>query len=339
VATQKKKGCLGCSLPVAIILTVVVLALVILGILAGPLGRAFNISGLPHWMTLEQPAPRLAADVVFHIFGFPVTNTILATWITMLVLIILAVIAARRLKLIPGRLQSMWENTLNWIYELCINTAGEKNGRTFFPLVATIFLFVGLNAWLSLIPGYGTITVKTAEGTVEFLRGANTDLNTTLSLAIVVFLTAEFMGFKRFKLGYLRKFFVARPVARSFMQLFKKGNKGEAAMGMVSGLMTAFAGILELLSEFIRIISLTFRLFGNMLAGEILLLMIAFLVPYFLPIIFYGLEGLVGFIQALVFSALTIVYISLAVTPHHDEGEHKKEPVEAPGNAQEALAH
>ncbi len=328
-------------MPVAIIITVAVLAVVILGLLAGPLGKAFSVSGLPAWMTLKQPEPKLPADVIFHLFGLPITNTILATWITMAVLIVLALAASRRLKLIPSRLQSMWENTLNWVYELCVNTAGERNGRTFFPLVATIFLFVGLNAWLSLIPGYGTILYHTAEGEVELIRGANTDLNTTLSLALIVFITTEFIGFKRFKLGYLRKFFVARPFARSFMQLFKKGaSKGQAAMGMVSGAMTAFAGLLELLSEFIRIISLTFRLFGNMLAGEILLLMIAFLVPYFVPIIFYGLEGLVGFIQALVFAALTIVYISLAVTPHHDEeSEHKKEPVEAPEVPQGAGAH
>jgi F-type H+-transporting ATPase subunit a len=318
----KKKGCLGCSLPVAITILVVVLAGVILGALAGPLGQAFNISGLPAWMTLHQPEPKLPAEVVFHILGFPVTNTILATWITMVVLIALALIARSRLKLIPNRLQSMWENTLGWIYELCAGTAGEKDGRKFFPLVATIFLFVGINAWLGLLPGFGTILLHTAHGEVELIRAANTDLNTPLALALITFFTVEFLGFKRLHLHYLGKFFVFGPIFHSLGQLFKKGNKGQAAMGLVSGFMTAFAGLLELLSEFIRIISLTFRLFGNMLAGEILLLMIAFLVPYFVPIVFYGLEGLVGFIQALVFASLTIVYISLAVTPHQSSEHH-----------------
>ena len=90
-------------------------------------------------------------------------------------------------------------------------------------------------------------------------------------------------------------------------------------MGMFSGIVQFFASILEGLSEFIRIISLTFRLFGNMTAGEILLLMIAFLVPMLVPIVFYGLELLIGFIQALIFSGLTLIYLSLATSPHEEE--------------------
>lgn len=316
----KKKGCLGCSLPVAIILVVLILASVGLGVLAGPLGRAFNIEGLPSWMTLDTPHPKLPADTIFNLFGvIPVTNTLIATWITIIVLVVLFGLAFKKPKLVPGRLQSALEAVLNYIYDLCTSTAGEKDGRKFFPLITTIFLFIIVAAWTSLIPGFGSITVHGADGHAELLRGAGTDLSTTLALALITFFTVEVVGFKRLGFGYLKKFFVFGGLKRGFKMLFSKETRGQAAMEIVSGFMTAFAGFLELISELVRILSLSFRLFGNMLAGEILLLMMAFLVPYLLPLPFYGLELLVGFIQALVFGSLAIVYLSIAVQEHQEE--------------------
>ncbi len=311
----KKKGCLGCSLPVAITLTVVALAAIVLGAMAGPLGKALNIEGLPAWMSIDTPHPELPAEPIFHIFGFAVTNTIITTWITMTVLIILFIRAFRNPKLVPGKLQSIFESLLSWIYNLCTQTAGEKDGRKFFPFVATIFLFIIFNAFLSLIPGFGTLLY---EGH-HLLRGANTDLNTTLSLALITVVTVEYMGFKRFGFGYLRKFFIWGGIVKGIKLLFKKGQRSKAPLELVSGFMMAFAGILEGVGNFIRIISLSFRLFGNSIAGEILLLIMAFLIPFLIPLPFYGLEMLLGVIQALVFSSLAIVYISLAVMPHHEE--------------------
>ncbi len=316
----KKKGCLGCSLPVAIIIAVVVVGVVVVGMLAGPIGKSFGITGLPNWLGVHQPHPQLPAEPVFHIFSFPVTNTIVATWITMAVLIILFIAAFSRSRLIPTRIQSVVESLLGFVYNLVVGIAGEKDGRRFFPLVATIFLFVGFNAWLALVPGFGSITIHTHEGEAELIRGANTDLNTTLALALVAFCVTEFMGFKRLRLGYLKKFFVFGGMISAVKKLFK-GKIGQAAVEFISGFISFFTGIIELLGEFIRIVSLSFRLFGNMTAGEILLLSIAYLLPFLVPIVFYGLEVLVGFIQALVFSALTIVYISLAVASHSSE-EH-----------------
>jgi len=316
----KKKGCLGCSLPVAIIIAVVVVGVVVVGMLAGPIGESFGITWLPSWMGVHQPHPVLPAEHVFDVFGFPITNTIVASWITMAVLVILFIAAFSRSKLIPSRLQSILESLLGFVYNLTVGIAGEKDGRRFFPLVATIFLFVGFNAWLALVPGFGTITINTSEGTHELIRGANTSLNTTLALALVTFCVTEFMGFKRLRLGYLKKFFVVGGMVGAFKKLFK-GKVGQFFMEFVSGFISFFIGLIELLGEFIRIISLSFRLFGNMTAGEILLLCIVYLLPFLVPIVFYGLEVLVGFIQALVFSALTIVYISLAVASHSPE-EH-----------------
>ncbi|MCL2281656.1 MAG: F0F1 ATP synthase subunit A [Dehalococcoidia bacterium] len=316
----KKKGCLGCSLPVVILVAIVVLVPLVLGLLAGPLGKTFGVTWLPGWMAPSLPHPQLPAEVICHIFGFSVTNSMIATWITVVVLLVLALLITRKPKLIPGRAQSAAESILGYIYNLCVNTAGEKDGRKFFPLVATIFLFILFNALLALIPGFGSIHYHTAEGNMELLRAANTDLNTPLALALITFCTVEFMGFKRLGLGYLKKFITWGDFGRAVGRIFK--GKFDI-MALLSGFIMGIVGLLELVGEFIRIISLTFRLFGNMLAGEIILLVIAYVVPYYIPTVFYGLEAFFAVIQALVFGVLTIVYISLAVSSHGSEEHHK----------------
>ncbi|MCL2706999.1 MAG: F0F1 ATP synthase subunit A [Dehalococcoidia bacterium] len=319
----KKKGWLGCSFPVIILVAIIVMVVGVLGILAGPLGQKFNVA-LPSWlgwMSLDLPRPELPADVVFHIFGLPVFNSMLATWVTVLVLVVIALLITRKPKLIPSRVQSVAESILGYIYNLCVNTAGEKDGRKFFPLVATIFLFILFNALLALIPGFSAIYANTADGHhIEVLRAANTDLNTPLALALITFCTVEFMGFKRLGLGYLKKFIAWGDFGRAVGNIFK----GKVdIMAMLSGFIVGIVGLLELVGEFIRIVSLTFRLFGSMLAGEIILLVIAYVVPYFVPTVFYGLEAFFAVIQALVFGTLTIVYISLSVSSH-DSAEHHK---------------
>jgi F-type H+-transporting ATPase subunit a len=134
---------LGCSFPLAIGLTVLLLAVLVVGFLAGPLGKAIvGDVGLPEWLSVEAPQPELPAEVVFHVFGFPITNSIVATWITMIVLVAVSFAVSRRMKLIPGRLQAALEALLGWLYDFCKSAAGDENGRRFFPLVTTIFLFV-----------------------------------------------------------------------------------------------------------------------------------------------------------------------------------------------------
>jgi F-type H+-transporting ATPase subunit a len=316
----KKKGCLGCSLPIVIILAVIILAVVLIGVLAGPLGQKL-IPGLhlPAWMSVPRPEPSLPAETIFHILGFPVTNTIIATWLTMLVLVIMAVAVSRRVKIIPGRLQSIFEGVLGWVFDLCASIAGEKDGRKFFPLVATIFLFVIVNALLALLPGFNSLIVHEGDAAIPVLRGANTDINTTFGLAIVAFLVFEYFGWRRLGLHYAKKFIVLGDVGHGFKQIFKGNMQG--GMTIFSGAMVAIAGLLEGLSDFIRIISLTFRLLGNMIAGEIVILSFYFLAPFFVPNIMYIFELLFGFIQALVFASLTMVYITLAVAPH-EEADH-----------------
>ncbi|MCJ7769108.1 MAG: F0F1 ATP synthase subunit A, partial [Dehalococcoidales bacterium] len=257
---KKKKGCLGCSFPVLIGLTVVFLAILIVGFAAGPLGQnLLGDIGLPDWLSVPQPHPELPAEVVFHIFGFPITNSIIAAWVTIIFLVGFSYAVTRRMKLIPGRLQAAFEFLLGWLYNLCTSVAGEENGRKFFPIVTTIFLFVGFNAWLGLLPGFGSIWVQTAEAKVHIFRPANTDINMPLALALVSFVFVEFTGIRRLGKSYMKKFINVTEFRRGLKQLFK-GNFKAVPLSLFIGGIHIFTGLLEGFTELIRIISLTFRL-------------------------------------------------------------------------------
>jgi len=315
-APAKRRGCLGCSFPVLIIVIVIFLAIAIIGLLAGPIGQAvFHIS-FPSWLVVEKPDIHLAAPHLFTVFGLPVTNTMLAGWITVIFLVLVSWLITHRMTLVPNRIQAVFEFLLGWVYDLCESVAGKENGRKFYPVVCTIFLFVAFNAWLSLIPGYGSILINSSSGEHELLRGANTDLNTPLALAIVSFVFVTFYGLKALGTGWLNQYFNVGPFFKSIGSI----SKGKFNfMAIFSGLIDIFVGGLEFLSMLIRIISFTFRLFGNMTAGEILVLIIAFLLPMAMSWVVYGFELLIGFVQALVFGMLTLVFASMAVTKHESE--------------------
>jgi F-type H+-transporting ATPase subunit a len=319
---SEKKGCLGCSFPLLIGLAVVFLALLVIGIAAGPLGKSiFGDLGLPSWLSVPQPELKLPAETVFHIFGFPITNSIIAAWITIIFLVVFSYVITRRMKLVPGRLQVLFEFLVGWLHDLCTSVAGEENGRRFFPVVATIFLFVAFNAWLALlIPGFGSITIHTAEGEAHLLKAANTDINMPLALALVSFGFYWYFGFKALGIKFAKTFVNFDELKKGFRQLFK-GKIMDGLMGLVTGAMTLFAGALEFLSVCIRVISLTFRLFGNMTAGEILVFVMLFLISMLsiLVLPLYGLELLIGFIQAIIFGGLTLIFLTVAVQPHGEE--------------------
>jgi F-type H+-transporting ATPase subunit a len=314
VAEPKKRGCLGCSFPVLIIIVIIALAIVVIGFLAGPLGKSIiGDIGLPSWLSVPAPEPHLPAPVLFHIFGLPITNTMLAGWITVIFLVLVSWLITRRMKLIPGKLQAAFEFILGWIFDFCKSVAGEENGRKFFPVICTIFLFVAFNAWLSLLP----------VGWIEFhghelFRGSNTDVNTPLAIALVSFVFVEYYGLRTLGMKYLRKFINLGGFFGSIGNVFK-GRVKQGLTGLFSGFVDMFVGGLETLSEFIRIVSFTFRLFGNMTAGEILIMVAAFLIPMAIGWMVYGLELFIGFIQALVFSGLTLAFASMAVTSHDEE--------------------
>lgn len=316
---SKRKGCLGCSFPVLITLTVLALALFIVGFLAGPLGQSFFKGiNMPEWLKVPTPSVELPAEVLFHLGPLPVTNTILTSWITIVVLAIILIFLSSRSKLVPGRFQGLIESALEWVYNLCKDVAGEKAGPRLFPVIVTIFLFVLFNAWMGLVPGFGSILAHTEEGSVPLLRGANTDINTPLAIALISFVFVTYLGLASGGFGFLKQFFNFGRFFRGWGKLFTGKVKG--AFGDIGyGFIDSFVGILELVSYIFRIFSFTFRLFGNMTGGEILVLMFLFLFPFVIVLPIYGLELLVGAVQALIFSGLTLVFATIASTPHEEE--------------------
>jgi F-type H+-transporting ATPase subunit a len=160
--------------------------------------------------------------------------------------------------------------------------------------------------------------VHTAEGEVHLIRPANTDINMPLALALVSFIFFNFLGLRVLGIDYLKKFINVKEFFSGLRNIFR-GKPKTGISSLFTGAIYIFSGALELLSYFIRVISLTFRLFGNMTAGEILLLVAAFLIPWLFAIPFYGLELLIGFIQAIIFAGLTLIYVTIAVSPHEEE--------------------
>ena len=314
-----KRGCLGCSFPMLIGIIVVLLVLLIVGFAAGPIGKSMFGDLFPSWLSIDTPELHLPASPVFHIFGFPITNSIIAAWITIIFLVGFSYAVTRRMKLIPGRLQAAFEFLLGWLYDLCSSVAGEEKGRKFFPIVATIFLFVGFNAWLALLPGFGSITVHTVEGEVHLLRPANTDINMPLAIALSSVFFVQYFGLRSLGRRYVAKFINVGGFLSSLGKIMK-GKIRAGFSGLITGVIEIFVGFLELLSEFIHVVSFTFRLFGNMTAGEILILVAVFLVPFLFALPFYGLELLIGFIQAIIFSGLTLIFLTVAVYQHEEAG-------------------
>jgi len=385
-----------------------------------------------------QPEIIVPAEVLTSFGFFNVTNTMLTAWTVMAILIVLSFIATRSMKLMPSGFQNFFEAVVEFLLDQVIGIAGEKNGRKFFMVIATFFLFIILSNWMGLLPFFNAIgqtedvgvevfheisehdehgevfeereghqawivdqaggiglvlpsaadaefeieagwtggqaldyyivflaetftdfELEGAEGEHElhaedvqaaiasleeedgapvlitghgdeehhavesaalghdlevsgidfsdqklaliipYFRGVYSDVNNTLALAFISFIIVEIWGFQALGFGYLGKFFV---------------NPLKNPIG-------TFVGVLELISEFIRIISFTFRLFGNIFAGEVLVLMLTFLMPFLIVDIIYGLELFVGFIQAAVFSLLTLVFAVMATEIHGDGGE------------------
>lgn len=262
-----------------------------------------------------------------------ITNTLIAAWISILVLIIFFFFATRKMKLVPKGLQNFAETIIEVLLGFVEGVASKENGRRFFPIIATIFLYVIMNAWLGLLPFYNVIG-RAHFGTsdtlffgqysgpiidVALMRPANTDINVPLMLALVSFFSVEYWGITSLGIRhYLGKFLRFQQISQGLGQLVK-GKIKPALSALLFGAIDLFVGALETLAEFVRILSFTFRLFGNMTAGEVLLLVIAFLIPWMLDTVFYGLETFLGFVQAFIFAGLTLVFATMAVTKHESE--------------------
>ena len=263
---------------------------------------------VPYLRMATITAPPLASETIGHLGSFELRNTMLMAWLAMAVLIVLALLLKRtKYQEIPGRFQAFMEMIVEGLFNFFDSVVQDpKQTRTFFPLVATIFIFLALANWMGILPGVGSITIPGMhEGhpmAIPIFRSMNADVNMTLAIALISVIATQVFGIAALGvLPYASKFFV---------------NPFRDPIG-------AFVGILELVAEFAKVISFTFRLFGNIFAGEVLLVVISFLVPYIAPIPFLGLEIFVGFIQGLVFALLTLVFLKMATMAH---GEHPPSP-------------
>lgn len=246
----------------------------------------------------EMSKISIKAEPIFHIGDFIIPNSLFLSLFVLLGFFGISFYYYKNsLSKKKGKFYYFLNFLLKGIYSFFQSTLGE-NVKNFFPLVGAFFFFIILNNWAGLLPGVGSILVKVVEhGKVEYFpifRGNNADLNTTLAIAIISIIFIQYAGIKYlgFK-NYIKKFInLSNPI-------------------------NFFVGILEIISEISKILSFSFRLFGNIFAGEVLLTVIAFLVPILVSFPFLILEVFVGFVQAMVFSMLSAVFINGAILKHH----------------------
>lgn len=279
--------------------------------------------------------PPLAAETIFTLGNFPVTNSYINSTLTMVGFVIFALCIRALVKKCypanraPKGLLNFFESILEILLKYVDQVTGSRQRSIkFLPLVGTLFLFIVASNWIGLFPGIGSIGVyQVHHGTVELIpifRPANTDLNMTLSMAVLVVVVSHFAGI--FAIGFFK-------YANKFIKL---GDLWEALkslnpMKIVTAIVEFLVGLIEIVSEVAKMVSLSLRLFGNVFAGEVLLTVIGGLVAFLAPLPFMALEILVGVIQAVVFSMLSLVYLTIATTEVHGHGENKHaEPAPAP---------
>ncbi len=243
------------------------------------------------------------AEPIMYVGRFPITNTFISTLVVDIFLISAAIYIKKNLLLIPNKVQVAIESLTETFYQLTESVA-ENRAQKIFPYFMSFFLFILLANWMGILPGVGTIGFFHIEDhkriLTPLLRSATSDLNTTLALALVSafathMLSVSSLGIK----DYLSRYFSLNPI-------------------------NLFIGVLEIISEITKVVSLSFRLFGNVFAGEVVLLTVSSIFAFIFPLPFLALEIVVGFVQALVFSMLTMAFMAILTTPHHAEKREVK---------------
>ena len=273
---------------------------------------------------------QIPPEVIFYIGPLPVTNALLGTWISTIALLLVFYFGTRRRDLIPSGMQ----NAVEWIIEYLLNltegVSGKVKARKFFPLVATFFIFILFCNLLDVFPGVDTIgtvnliALRSAHLSVPstffllgeysdkltpWVRPGTSDLNLTLAMALVSVIVTQIFGF--YTLGakqHLSKYFN--------FKAFRHGFQGPIEF---------FVGLIELVTEISRILSFSFRLFGNIFAGSAVLAVFAWLLPFVSDAIFIPLELFVGFVQALIFALLTLVFLEIGTTSHEEVGDESEQ--------------
>ncbi|MFA6271754.1 MAG: FoF1 ATP synthase subunit a [Patescibacteria group bacterium] len=260
----------------------------------------------------------LFAEPVFHVGSFPVTNSLINSWVVVIIIVLFSLALKKQIKRIPTGIQNAFEIIVDGALNMADSVTGDrKKSLKIFPIVFAIFIFVLLNNWLGLVPGIGSIGfIEEGHGQsvfVPFFRGGTADLNTTLALGLFSVVGSNIFGVLIVGAWkYMNKFLNFKAI----MEIPKKFIK-DPSIAFVNPI-KVFVGIVEIIGEAAKVASLSFRLFGNVFAGEVLLSSIAMIFAFILPIPFMFLEVIVGIIQAVIFAMLTLVYFTIAST----EEEH-----------------
>lgn len=265
--------------------------------------------------------PPLAAEPIFHIANFPVTNTLINACLATLIFAVFAFFINLGKKnyyledKAPEGVLNFFESILEiFLTQIDNVTKDRKKTVKFLPIVAGIFLFILVSNWMSQIPGTGSIGIYHGKEFIPLLRPATSDLNLTLGMAVFAVVFSHLLGIAT--IGFFK-------YANKYIKLgdIWRAIKTGKVMNIFVSVIEFFVGFLEIISEVAKMVSLSLRLFGNIFAGEVLLTVIGSLIAFFVPLPFLGLELLVGIIQAMVFALLTLVYLTVATTPivEHDE--------------------
>lgn len=259
----------------------------------------------------------LHAEEVFHWGGIGITNSVINTWVAVVVIILFSLVIKNKRKLVPRGLQNLFELILEKFVDLIQKSTGSRESAyKLLPLIFAFFVFILLNNWLGLLPGIGSIgkiIVEDGERIfIPFFRGGTADINTTVALAIVGIFASHVLGIMALGAwNYMNKFINIK----ALLEIPKKIMKEPTVI--VVAPINVVIGLIEIVGEIAKVASLSFRLFGNIYAGEVLLASMAAVLAFGAPIPFIFLEVLIGVIQAFVFSILVLSYFAMA-TAHAD---------------------
>ena len=260
----------------------------------------------------------LAPQILFYIGAFPVTNSFLWIIILSLTLIIVSLLITRSLKQVPGKLQNIFEILIDGAFNFVLSVVGtEKKARKVFPLVFSMFFLILIANLATFIPGQAAISLKNANGNTPLFRTMLADYSLVFMMTMISIITTQIVAIAvHGPFGYIGKFINLNGIKNFFVELFK----GKIKIGILAqGLLDLFLGIMDIIGEIAKIISLSFRLFGNMFASEVLGAVILFLAPFIVPLPFKFLGLLTALVQAFVFSVLTLIFIDMASTIEKDK--------------------
>lgn len=273
-----------------------------------------------------------APEVFFQVGGFPVTNTVINTVLVDGFLLLLAFFTARNIKLIPGKFQSVMELIIGGFHDF-VESVAENKVKVIFPFFMTFFIFIVVANWSGLIPGITTFGIEKTEmhdgheetHIIPLIRPLTSDINATFALSVISLIATQIIAIRAIGFQeYISRFFAFVPFLVSLLKGKPKINLNlkdplSVVIGIITPLVMIFVGLLELISEFVKAVSLSFRLFGNIYAGEVVLETVHGLFAFIFPLPFLMLELIVGIVQGLVFAMLTMVFMVILSSPHSEE--------------------